>query len=192
MAYICTTMASLVGWLKLVASDKGLAAVLWTRDNPRRVPLGAALENDDHPVLREAVHQLQEYFSGTRRSFQLELDPRGTAFQKEVWAALLRIPYGQTRTYGEIAREIGRPNAVRAVGAANGRNPLSIVAPCHRVIGATGGLTGFAGGLEAKVKLLSIEGHDYGADVGPRSKSAGAGRQLCRSAIPDTPDLFGL
>ena len=107
------------------------------------------------------VQQLREYFAGTRTRFELDLDFVGTEFQKQVWAALLTIPFGETRSYSEIARQIGNPSAVRAVGAANGKNPISIVAPCHRVIGASGKLTGFAGGLEAKERLLTLEGCEW-------------------------------
>jgi methylated-DNA-[protein]-cysteine S-methyltransferase len=155
--YVTKTVESPVGRLKLVASDVGLAAILWPNDDPRRVRLGALVEDAAHPVVREAVRQLAEYFAGTRETFALPLDFAGTPFQRSVWAALLTIPYGETRSYGELARQIGRPAAARAVGAANGRNPLSIVAPCHRVIGATGKLTGFAGGLRTKELLLALE-----------------------------------
>ena len=104
-----------------------------------------------------AVRQLKDYFAGKRQTFALDLDFDGTPFQKKVWNALLTIPFGETRSYAEIARKIGKPKAVRAVGAANGRNPISIMAPCHRVIGKNGQLTGFAGGLEAKALLLRLE-----------------------------------
>ena len=100
---------------------------------------------------------MNEYFAGNRTGFELDLDFVGTDFQKKVWRALLKIPFGQTRSYGQIARQIGKPKAVRAVGAANGRNPIGIIAPCHRVIGASGALTGFAGGLDAKRRLLALE-----------------------------------
>lgn len=146
-----------VGALKLVARGEALAAILWESDNPRRVPFGPMEERDDHPALDQAARQLDEYFQGERRRFDLPLDFAGTDFQKRVWQALLTIPYGETRSYSELARQIGSPDAVRAVGAANGRNPISIVAPCHRVIGASGALTGFAGGLEAKQYLLALE-----------------------------------
>lgn len=146
-----------VGTLKLVASDTGLAAILWPNDDPARVRLGAPIEDDAHPVLLEAERQLREYFEGHRKTFDLKLDFNGTEFQRKVWSALLTIPYGETRSYAQIARQIGRPDAVRAVGAANGKNPISIVAPCHRVIGSSGQLTGFAGGLEAKAFLLAHE-----------------------------------
>ncbi|RYD53740.1 MAG: methylated-DNA--[protein]-cysteine S-methyltransferase, partial [Sphingomonadales bacterium] len=152
-----TTMPSPFGQLTLVASDEGLAAILWENDRPSRVKLTEMREAPDHPVLAEAQRQLASYFAGKRTNFDLPLDFRGTDFQKSVWAALLTIPFGETRSYGEIARQIGRPSASRAVGAANGRNPISIVAPCHRVIGANGALTGFAGGLAAKEVLLRLE-----------------------------------
>ena len=152
-----TSLPSPVGTLTLIASDEGLVAILWPDDTPGRVQLPAASERDDHPVLAAAVAQLEEYFAGTRTAFDLPLDPRGTPFQRDVWRALTAIPFAGTRSYAEIARAIGRPSATRAVGAANGRNPLSIVAPCHRVVGANGALTGFAGGLETKRFLLDHE-----------------------------------
>jgi methylated-DNA-[protein]-cysteine S-methyltransferase len=158
MTYACKTMRSPVGVLTLVASDRGLAAILWENDDPDRVRLAPLVVDEDHPVLVRAESQLREYFRGERQVFDLPLDFNGTAFQKQVWAALLAIPFGQTRSYGDIARSIGRPTASRAVGAANGKNPISIVAPCHRVIGTNGTLTGFAGGLEAKRHLLALEG----------------------------------
>ena len=151
------TIPSPVGALKLVASDKGLTAILWENDKPGRVRLGAVIEDADHVVLVEAARQLSAYFAGTLTAFTVPLDFAGTDFQKSVWAALLTIPFGETRSYAEIARQIGRPSAVRAVGAANGRNPISIIAPCHRVVGSNGALTGFAGGLEAKERLLRLE-----------------------------------
>lgn len=146
-----------VGPLQLVARGDGLAAILWEKDKPTRVPLGPLTEEPDHPVLAEAERQLGEYFDGRRKTFELKLTFAGTDFQQQVWRALLTIPYGETRSYSEIARQIGSPDAVRAVGAANGRNPISIVAPCHRVIGANGSLTGFAGGIETKRRLLALE-----------------------------------
>lgn len=116
------------------------------------------MQDRDHPILRETIRQLEAYFTGGLEAFSLPLAFEGTAFQRDVWNALLSIPRGETRSYAEIARQIGRPAAARAVGAANGRNPISIVVPCHRVIGAAGALTGFAGGLEAKAYLLALEG----------------------------------
>ena len=150
-------MESPVGRLKLVASDQGLVAILWENDPPRRVRLGVPQENNAHPVLLPTEQQLKQYFQGNRHSFELPLDLQGTSFQRAVWEALLSIPYGETRSYGQLANQLGNPRAVRAVGAANGRNPVSIVVPCHRVVGSTGKLTGFAGGLEAKAYLLAHE-----------------------------------
>lgn len=157
MTHIFKTMASPVGTLTLVADDAGLAAILWEEDRPGRVRLGPLAEDVAHPVLVETERQLGEYFAGERRTFDVPLSFSGTDFQKRVWNALLTIPFGQTRSYREIALQIGRPTASRAVGAANGRNPISIIAPCHRVIGSTGKLTGFAGGLDAKTYLLKLE-----------------------------------
>jgi methylated-DNA-[protein]-cysteine S-methyltransferase len=150
-------MNSPVGALQLVASDKGLVAILWENDNPRRVPLDDPREDLSHPVLIQTGQELSEYFAGKRRVFSVPLAFRGTDFQKRVWAALLDIPYGQTRSYGQLAEQLGNKSAMRAVGAANGKNPISIIAPCHRVIGASGKLTGFAGGLETKARLLTLE-----------------------------------
>jgi methylated-DNA-[protein]-cysteine S-methyltransferase len=158
MTFSYKMMASPVGELKLVASNHGLSAILWENDDPARVRLGPLVKDADHPILIEAERQIGEYFAGTRKAFTVPLDFRGTEFQKSVWAALLAIPYGETRSYAEIARAVGRPTAFRAVGAANGRNPISIIAPCHRVIGTNGALTGFAGGLKAKELLLGLEG----------------------------------
>ena len=157
MSFACKIMESPVGKLKLVASDKGLVAVLWENDRPNRVCLDEMVENDRHPILLEAERQLGEYFAGKRKTFSVALDVRGTPFQKDVWAALRAIPFGETRSYGQLAKHLGNPRASRAVGAANGRNPVSIIVPCHRVIGSTGKLTGFAGGLETKAYLLSLE-----------------------------------
>jgi methylated-DNA-[protein]-cysteine S-methyltransferase len=157
MAHASKTIDSPLGPLKLVASDRGLAAILWKDENPRRALLRDLVEEPDHPVLVETERQLHAYFAGRLQRFNLPLDFKGTAFQKSVWQALLTIPFGETRSYREIARQIGRPTAVRAVGAANGRNPISIVAPCHRVIGSNGDLTGYAGGLAAKHHLLGLE-----------------------------------
>ena len=157
MTYSYKKIDSPVGELKLVASDKGVAAILWENDNPDRVPLGPLMVESENPILRETERQLGAYFAGRLKTFTVPLDFKGTAFQRRVWEALLTIPFGETRSYGEIARQIGNPSASRAVGAANGKNPISIIAPCHRVIGSTGKLTGFAGGLEAKERLLGLE-----------------------------------
>ena len=158
-SYHFKTMPSPVGVLTLVATDKGLAAILWENDAPDRVRLGELAESKEHPILVEAEQQLRSYFAGELKKFTVKLDfATGTDFQKKVWQALLTIPFGETRSYAQIAEQIGHPTAVRAVGAANGRNPISIIAPCHRVIGSNGKLTGFAGGLEAKALLLGLEG----------------------------------
>ncbi|AMZ72573.1 MULTISPECIES: methylated-DNA--[protein]-cysteine S-methyltransferase [Pseudomonas] len=152
------TIQSPVGQLILVARQTRLAAILWENERLNRVRLGPLEEDTQHPVLKETERQLLEYFAGQRRRFELELDFAGTDFQIRVWQALLTIPFGETRSYRDIAIQVGQPTAVRAVGAANGRNPISIIAPCHRVIGSSGSLTGFAGGLAAKQFLLSLEG----------------------------------
>ncbi len=151
------TMASPVGELTLVASSAGLRAVLWEGDD-HRVALGAEpVDASDDPVIELTRRQLSEYFAGERTEFDLPLDPVGTTFQRATWDVLRTIPYGSTMSYGEQARRLGDPNKARAVRAANGRNPLSIVVPCHRVVGANGSLTGFAGGLDAKAWLLDFE-----------------------------------
>src|SRR5215469_9774472 len=125
-AYVSNTIRSPVGALTLIGSDDGLAAILWENDRPGRVPLDVAAEGKTHPILRETERQLTEYFAGRCQAFDVRLDFTGTDFQKAVWGALLTIPYGETRSYREIAAQLGRPKAVRAVGAANGKNPISI------------------------------------------------------------------
>lgn len=152
-----------LGRLKLVAGESGLVAVLWPDDRPDRVPLGPVKPGANEHLLA-AADQIAAFFRGDLREFDVALDLRGTPFQREVWAVLATIPYGETRSYGAVAAVLGRPGASRAVGAANGRNPVSIIVPCHRVVGGSGSLTGFAGGLEAKRHLLALE--------------AGAGRLL--------------
>ena len=155
--YRSSTFDSPIGVLKLVASSSGLAAVLWENDDPKRVRLGPTSEDATDAILIEARRQLKAYFAGDLKVFTLRLDFRGTDFQKSVWEALLTIPFGETRSYSDIAHQIAQPKASRAVGAANGRNPISIIAPCHRVIGSNGALTGFAGGIAAKEYLLRLE-----------------------------------
>lgn len=163
MTLASTALATPVGALTLVAAEEGLVAVLWPgAEEAARVPLPATAADADHPVLRAAAVQLAQYFAGTRRAFDLPLAPRGTPFQRRVWEALRAIPFGEKRSYAEIARALDASAAVRAVGAANGRNPISIVIPCHRVIGSTGALTGFAGGLAAKQWLLAHESRQGG------------------------------
>ena len=139
----CRTIETPIGPLRLDVEEGALVAVHLPGE--RRSPI-AATERPEDPVLAAAAKQLEDYFAGRRTTFDLPLRPRGTPFQRAVWDALRAIPPGETRSYGEIARAVGRPAAVRAVGAANGRNPLAIVVPCHRVIGAGGTLTGYAGG----------------------------------------------
>ena len=150
-------MPSPVGRLKLVATDSALVAVIWDNENPKRVRQAELVEQLDHPILLDAQQQLNEYFQGQRQTFELPLDFEGTEFQKKVWQALLNIPFGETRSYRQIAEQVGSPKAVRAVGAANGQNPISIISPCHRVIGSSGKLVSIAGGLDNKEILLKLE-----------------------------------
>ena len=158
--YVYKFMPSVLGKLKLIASDDGLAAILWENDKPTRVRLGVLTEDKKHPILLQAERELAEYLDGKRKEFSVKFDPAGTAFQSKVWKALKKIPFGETCSYSAIAKKIGNVNAVRAVGAAIGRNPISVMVPCHRVIGSSGDLTGFAGGLKAKKFLLELENED--------------------------------
>ncbi len=150
-----------IGPLTLVASGLGLRAVLWPDEQIGRVKLDESVTPTDgtpaSAILRRAVEQLGEYFEGDRTTFDIPLDPIGTDFQRTAWAALCTIPYGETISYGEQAARLGDRRKARAVGAANGRNPISIVVPCHRVVGSTGALTGFAGGIDTKRWLLDHE-----------------------------------
>jgi methylated-DNA-[protein]-cysteine S-methyltransferase len=148
------TVDTPIGRLTLVASDDGLAEIHFPNETGRR-PDDAV--DPDHPVLVETARQLEEYFAGDRTEFDLPLRPTGTPFQLDAWRALTKIPYGQTVSYGEQATRVGLPGRARAIGAANGQNPLPIVVPCHRVIGADGSLVGFGGGLEVKAWLLDHE-----------------------------------
>lgn len=141
-----------VGKLRLVAEDGFLTELRFGGE-----PVAVELDGINDWVLDETERQLREYFDGARREFDLPLRPKGTPFQLEDWLALKEIPYGETATYGDIARRIGRPKAFRAVGMANHSNPISIIVPCHRVIGSNGKLTGYGGGLENKQKLLELE-----------------------------------
>ncbi len=156
-----TTMHSPVGELTLLATDDGLAAIDWHDDlgHHTDVPDGAAVDvaADDHAILRQVVDQLAEYFAGERTDFDLPLAADGTPFQRQAWDALVKIPYGETVSYGEQAAMLGDKNKARAVGAANGQNPIPIIVPCHRVVGSNGKLTGFAGGLDTKAWLLDHE-----------------------------------
>lgn len=160
-----SVIASPVGTLTLVAAERGLVAVLWPEERAGRVPIASGTHDPAQPVLAEAARQLRSYFAGELRAFDLPLAPEGTPFQRSVWRALGDIPYGATATYGDIATALGNPAATRAVGAANGRNPLSIVLPCHRVVGSSGALTGFAGGMAAKRWLLAHEARVTGSAV---------------------------
>lgn len=153
-----------IGRLTVVASERGVRAVLWPKEDPSRVRVDAPASVPEPPgvgrILDSALVQLTEYFAGARTEFDVELDPIGTPFQLAAWQALRTIPYGCTVSYGEQARRIGDQRKARAIGAANGRNPISIIVPCHRVIGADGSLTGFAGGIQVKAWLLD---HERGA-----------------------------
>ena len=151
-------VATPVGPLTLVAEGGALVRISFGDDRHSSEGRESSGCSDHTPLLDEAARQLADYFEGRRREFDLPLAPAGTSFQREVWAALREIPYGETRSYKDIARAVGRPRACRAVGMANNRNPLPIVIPCHRVVGASGALTGYAGGLEVKSKLLQLEG----------------------------------
>lgn len=155
-----TEMATPIGTLTVVASPVGVRAVLWPDERDGRVvlPGDARPDRAADAVLAVAVTQLGEYFAGTRREFDLPLDPHGTPFQQAAWQVLRTIPYGTTMSYGEQARRMGDARKARAVGAANGRNPISVIVPCHRVVGSNGSLTGFAGGLSSKEWLLAHEG----------------------------------
>ncbi len=158
MTLFYKTMESPVGRLVLIADRNHLLAVRWENKQYDR-DIGSAQEDVRHPVLLEAEKQLNEYFAGARKSFRLPLpEPlAGTEFQNRVWKTLRDIPYGETISYEELARRIGKPSACRAVGGANGRNAIPIVIPCHRVIGKSGTLTGFGGGLDRKETLLNLE-----------------------------------
>lgn len=153
-----TTHKTPVGELTLLASDQGLRAVLWPKRSPRHAanPIRSR-RNPNHPILRQTIEQLDQYFAGTRTEFDLPLDLDGTRFQLAAWRSLAGIPFGATTTYGRQAAGLGIPTAARALGAANGANPVCIVLPCHRVIGADGSLTGFGGGLPIKQWLLDHE-----------------------------------
>lgn len=163
MIYYTSMMESPCGPLLLVVNETGaVVRIEFSKGGSRRIVqrmkaagIGVAEDAGHTAGLRR---QLEEYFAGERQEFDLELAPEGTPFERSVWEELKKIPFGETRSYGEIARAIGHPGAARAVGRANGANPIPIVVPCHRVIGANGSLTGFGGGLEAKERLLELEG----------------------------------
>jgi methylated-DNA-[protein]-cysteine S-methyltransferase len=197
MAYVYKYVDSPLGKLKVILNDERLAAILWETERPDRVRLGEMVEVESTPMLEEVERQLQEYFAGRRSHFDVPLDFKGTDFQKKVWHALLTIPYGETRSYLQIAVQVGNPKAVRAVGAANGKNPISIVAPCHRVIGSGGQLTGFAGGLQAKNYLLALETRDLARlesarheDVTANGKVLPASRSNAQATLFCTDDAY--
>lgn len=150
-------ISSVVGKLMIVANEQALVAILWENEKPHRVPLDGMIKNKNHPIIQETEKQLDEYFTHKRTSFEIPLDLTGTDFQKKVWEELATIPYGTTVSYAQLAKQIGRPESARPLGAAVGKNPISIVIPCHRVIGTNGQLTGFAGGLKTKAFLLDLE-----------------------------------
>jgi len=153
-----TTHATPVGELTLVASDHGLRAVVGPTSSLKRAGVtGRPHRNPDHPILKSTIRQLDEYFAGERTAFDIAVDLEGTRFQVAAWRSLAQIPFGSTTTYGRQAATLGIPTAARAIGAANGANPVCIVLPCHRVIGSDGSLTGFGGGLEVKQWLLEHE-----------------------------------
>jgi methylated-DNA-[protein]-cysteine S-methyltransferase len=177
-AGVWTSYESPLGPLTLVGDDAGLRAMYFAdRGGPRDESLR------DPGAFTEATTQLGEYFAGDRQRFELALALEGTPFQQRVWAALAEIPYGRTRSYGELAADIGRPDRVRAVGAAVGRTPVPIVVPCHRVIGADGSLTGYGGGLHRKQALLELESRVRG---GAAPAPVWAGRQLSLLAWPSS------
>lgn len=147
--------------LRVIAGPDGLETLELNPAGPPSCPC-----DESHPLVRAALDQLTEYFAGARFQFDLPLAPQGTAFQKSVWQALVEIPYAETRSYADIARRIRRPKAVRAVGAANGRNPIAIIVPCHRVIGSNGTLVGYGGGLPMKQMLLELEARCHAERIG--------------------------
>jgi methylated-DNA-[protein]-cysteine S-methyltransferase len=151
-----TTVPSPVGDLLVARDDGGLTALLWPKSQPAR-----DWRRDDD-AFDDVRTQLGEYFAGNRRTFELPLNPHGSAFQQKVWTGLRAIPYGETTSYGELAASIGAPGSARAVGLANGQNPISIIVPCHRVIGGDGSLTGYGGGLPTKKFLLGLEAQHAG------------------------------
>ena len=157
MSLLCKRTSTRLGPVLLAASNKGLAG-LWF-EGQQHMPDTSAWREQAHPLLEQAAQQLDDYLAGRRTLFDVPLAPAwGTNFQQSVWRALQGIAYGQTTTYGELAKHLGQPQAARAIGAAVGRNPWSVIVPCHRVLGANGALTGYAGGLERKRALLALEG----------------------------------
>ncbi|AQX13490.1 methylated-DNA--[protein]-cysteine S-methyltransferase [Elizabethkingia meningoseptica] len=150
-------VASPVGLVRAIASNKGLVAIIWEGEDYKRTKLSVPVKDDKHPILIQTEKELNEYFNNKRTTFDIPLDFKGTEFQIRVWEALLKIPYGVTKTYSDLARILGDIKAVRAVGGALNKNPISIIVPCHRVVGISGNLVGFAGGLNNKSILLDLE-----------------------------------
>ncbi|HFK5571612.1 cysteine methyltransferase [Elizabethkingia meningoseptica] len=150
-------VASPVGLVRAIASNKGLVAIIWEGEDYKRTKLSVTVKDDKDPILIQTEKELNEYFNNKRTTFDIPLDFKGTEFQIRVWEALLKIPYGVTKTYGDLARILGDIKAVRAVGGALNKNPISIIVPCHRVVGTSGNLVGFAGGLNNKSILLDLE-----------------------------------
>ena len=156
--YFSGSMKAPFGTIEVIASDRGVHNVMFDPDElPRNLREATVTRRPSHPVVAEALSQLREYFAGSRTKFDLKLDLEGTDFQVSAWKALAKVGYGRTASYLQQATNIGRPTATRAVGAANGRNPVAIILPCHRIVGANGSLTGFAGGLGVKQWLLDHE-----------------------------------
>jgi methylated-DNA-[protein]-cysteine S-methyltransferase len=160
--YAYKKIKSPIGTLTLIANEAALIAL--TVGKEKSPLLESSKKNDNHPILLKAETQLKKYFAGKRKNFDLPLSPSGTEFQNKAWKALSKIPYGNIWSYGQQAQYLKSPNAQRAVGGANGKNPIPVIIPCHRVIGSTGKLTGFSGGMEMKVFLLKLEGHHVDAD----------------------------
>lgn len=157
------TIKSPIGKITLVTSDEALVALYVGNEPMPKMDL--AKKNEAHKILVLAEQQLNEYFKGVRKNFELPLNPEGTEFQTKAWKALSKIPYGEIWSYGKQANYLKAPKAQRAVGGANGKNPIPVIIPCHRVIGSTGKLTGFSGGMSMKVYLLKLEGHQVDADA---------------------------
>jgi methylated-DNA-[protein]-cysteine S-methyltransferase len=185
---------SAMGPMVAAASDKGLAG-LWF-DDQRHLPDFSAWPQAEprHPVLRAAIAQLQSYLAGERKTFDLTALPLdlsgGTAFQQSVWQGLLKIPPGTSTSYGQLSADVGNPKAVRAVGAAVGRNPIGIIVPCHRVLGADGSLTGYAGGLHRKIALLALEGVPYKAPLTTGRSPVARDNTGTLSSLQRTGNLF--
>lgn len=155
--YVYKIIDTPVGPIHLIATEKGLSGLVWADKDYIRTKLPTATYNEEAPVLIQAELQLNEYFAKKRQIFDIPLDFQGTAFQIKVWKMLLGVPYGTTRTYGQLAQQLGDSKAVRAVGGALNKNPIAIIAPCHRIVGTSGKLIGFAGGIRNKSILLDLE-----------------------------------